>query len=183
MNVVINYDLPHSPEDYVHRIGRTGRAGASGIAMSLMVSEDQRILGDIEKLVKKSIDRQTLDLPSSGRGESFPSSSRERSASRGERSAGRPERSERADRGGDTSSRNYAPPRRPAPPADPIFSQPYQPKEAPQTGAGPASESSAAAERQSSGMPSVQKGPVIAGIRRAPKTVPALLGGKIKSSD
>jgi len=39
---VINYDLPYAPEDYVHRIGRTGRAGASGTAMSLMTPEDQR---------------------------------------------------------------------------------------------------------------------------------------------
>jgi ATP-dependent RNA helicase RhlE len=177
---VINYDLPHSPEDYVHRIGRTGRAGASGIAMSLMVSEDQRILGDIEKLVKKSIDRQTLDLPSSGRSES---SFQGRGSSRSERSTGRPERSERGDRGSETASRTFAPARRPAPPADPIFSQPYQPKDAPKTEAAETAGSSATSERQPSGMPSVQKGPIIAGIRRAPKTVPALLGGKIKASD
>lgn len=180
---VINYDLPHSPEDYVHRIGRTGRAGASGIAMSLMVSEDQRILGDIEKLVKKSIDRQTLDLPSSGRSES---SFQERGSNRGERSAGRPERSERGergDRGIQAASRTYAPARRPAPPADPIFSQPYQPKDAPKIEAANTAGSSTTSEGQPSGMPSVQKGPIIAGIRRAPKTVPALLGGKMKTSD
>ncbi|MFN7643520.1 MAG: DEAD/DEAH box helicase [Burkholderiales bacterium] len=53
---VINYDLPYSPEDYVHRIGRTGRAGASGMALSLMTgSNDDRLLADIEKLVKSKL--------------------------------------------------------------------------------------------------------------------------------
>ena len=40
---VINFDLPHSPEDYVHRIGRTGRAGASGQALSLMMDKDRAL--------------------------------------------------------------------------------------------------------------------------------------------
>ena len=48
---VINYELPNVPEDYVHRIGRTGRAGASGIAMSLVCSEEQEYLTSIEKLL------------------------------------------------------------------------------------------------------------------------------------
>jgi ATP-dependent RNA helicase RhlE len=59
---VINYDLPFSPEDYVHRIGRTGRAGASGVALSLMTSEDQRLLADIEKLLKRKLVVDTLPL-------------------------------------------------------------------------------------------------------------------------
>jgi ATP-dependent RNA helicase RhlE len=59
---VINYDLPHSPEDYVHRIGRTGRAGASGVALSLMTSEDARYLGDIEKLIKRKLPQQSLSV-------------------------------------------------------------------------------------------------------------------------
>jgi ATP-dependent RNA helicase RhlE len=54
---VINYDLPNVPEDYVHRIGRTGRAGSPGEAISL-VSEDERgYLADIEKLIQKRITR------------------------------------------------------------------------------------------------------------------------------
>ncbi len=58
---VINYDLPHSPEDYVHRIGRTGRAGASGDAISLMAPDEERYLLDIEKLTKTKIERRRLE--------------------------------------------------------------------------------------------------------------------------
>ncbi len=54
--VVLNFDLPFTAEDYVHRIGRTGRAGASGIATSLMAPGDERLLADIEKLIKKTIE-------------------------------------------------------------------------------------------------------------------------------
>ena len=53
---VVNYDLPHSPEDYVHRIGRTGRAGASGEAISLVSESETRYLKDIEKLIGKPLD-------------------------------------------------------------------------------------------------------------------------------
>jgi ATP-dependent RNA helicase RhlE len=52
---VINYDLPNVPETYVHRIGRTGRAGASGIAVSFCDYEEKMYLKDIERLIKKSI--------------------------------------------------------------------------------------------------------------------------------
>ncbi len=52
---VINYDLPNLPETYVHRIGRTGRAGLSGIALSFCNIEEKPYLADIEKLIKKSI--------------------------------------------------------------------------------------------------------------------------------
>ena len=48
---VINFELPNIPEDYVHRIGRTGRAGASGEAISLVSSDEKTYLRDIEKLV------------------------------------------------------------------------------------------------------------------------------------
>jgi superfamily II DNA/RNA helicase len=57
---VINFDLPHSPEDYVHRIGRTGRAGASGIAYSLKAPGDERYLADIENLIKKPLEKAEL---------------------------------------------------------------------------------------------------------------------------
>lgn len=52
---VINYDLPNESESYVHRIGRTARAGASGIAISFCDSEEKAFLKDIEKLIGKSI--------------------------------------------------------------------------------------------------------------------------------
>ncbi|HEY8023251.1 MAG TPA: DEAD/DEAH box helicase [Burkholderiaceae bacterium] len=52
---VINYDLPYNAEDYVHRIGRTGRAGASGDAISLYSDKDERLLIDIEKMIKQKL--------------------------------------------------------------------------------------------------------------------------------
>ena len=54
---VINFDIPHSPEDYVHRIGRTGRAGQEGEAISLVSPDDLEALAAIERLIKKRIDR------------------------------------------------------------------------------------------------------------------------------
>jgi ATP-dependent RNA helicase RhlE len=52
---VFNYDLPQTPETYVHRIGRTGRAGASGVAVSFCDYEEKTMLSDIQKLIKKNI--------------------------------------------------------------------------------------------------------------------------------
>jgi superfamily II DNA/RNA helicase len=57
---VINFDLPYNAEDYVHRIGRTGRAGASGDAISLYTDKDTRLLVDIEKLIKHTISKVDL---------------------------------------------------------------------------------------------------------------------------
>jgi ATP-dependent RNA helicase RhlE len=54
---VINYELPHTAEDYVHRIGRTGRAGKQGTAISLFAPEESGRLADIEKLIKRPIER------------------------------------------------------------------------------------------------------------------------------
>ncbi len=53
--LVINYELPYVPEDYIHRIGRTGRAGASGLAISFVAPDEARLLDEIEKLLKKSV--------------------------------------------------------------------------------------------------------------------------------
>jgi ATP-dependent RNA helicase RhlE len=52
---VVNYDLPNVPETYVHRIGRTARAGANGIAISLCDGEEVAFLRDIEKLIRMSL--------------------------------------------------------------------------------------------------------------------------------
>ena len=57
---VVNYELPHVPEDYVHRIGRTGRAGSTGEAISLVCPEEHGLLADIEKLLKRKIERETV---------------------------------------------------------------------------------------------------------------------------
>ena len=62
---VINFDLPFNAEDYVHRIGRTGRAGASGDALSLCSPNEKKQLADIEKLIKRplTIERLVVDVP------------------------------------------------------------------------------------------------------------------------
>jgi superfamily II DNA/RNA helicase len=59
---VFNFDVPFNAEDYVHRIGRTGRAGASGLAFTLVSREDARLVSDIEKLIKKKIELEALEL-------------------------------------------------------------------------------------------------------------------------
>ena len=59
---VINYDLPNVPETYVHRIGRTGRAGATGMAISFCGAEERSYLRDIEKLIRRPIEVRT-DAP------------------------------------------------------------------------------------------------------------------------
>ena len=53
--LVVNYELPHTPEDYVHRIGRTGRAGASGEAISFVAPEEEKYLVEIERMLKKKV--------------------------------------------------------------------------------------------------------------------------------
>jgi ATP-dependent RNA helicase RhlE len=57
---VVNFDLPNVPEDYVHRIGRTGRAGANGEAVSLVCVDEKQLLRDIEKLIKREIPQEVI---------------------------------------------------------------------------------------------------------------------------
>ncbi|HYN53315.1 MAG TPA: DEAD/DEAH box helicase, partial [Methylotenera sp.] len=59
---VINYEIPSAPEDYVHRIGRTGRAGASGIAISFVSPEEDKYMVEIEKLIKRPITKETIEI-------------------------------------------------------------------------------------------------------------------------
>jgi|TARA_B110000908_G_scaffold11808_1_gene13784 ATP-dependent RNA helicase RhlE len=58
---VVNFDLPNVPEDYVHRIGRTGRAGATGEAVSLVSADEFKQLSDIERLIGELLQRQSVD--------------------------------------------------------------------------------------------------------------------------
>ncbi len=58
---VVNFELPNVPEDYVHRIGRTGRAGATGVAMSLVSAEERPLLADIERLLKKPLPKVVIE--------------------------------------------------------------------------------------------------------------------------
>ena len=57
---VVNYELPHVPEDYVHRIGRTARAGLEGHAVSLVCVDEQRLLRDIERLLNREIEKEIV---------------------------------------------------------------------------------------------------------------------------
>jgi len=107
---VINFDVPHSPEDYVHRIGRTGRAGLTGEAISLVAPEDMETLGAIERLIKKRIER-VLVPGFQPHGASVATLMGDQPSTR------RSSPSVRRDR----------PPQKPAKPADPIFSAPYEP--------------------------------------------------------
>jgi len=72
---VVNYELPNVPEDYVHRIGRTGRAGATGLAVSLVSSDESGLLKDIERLLRKSVPKSDLPhfkaAPPPARGEEY----------------------------------------------------------------------------------------------------------------
>ncbi len=103
---VINFDVPHSPEDYVHRIGRTGRAGLPGEAISLVAPEDMESLGAIERLIKKKIERVLVP-------------------------GFQPHGASVATLMGDQPSPRRSSPNvrrdRPVKPADPIFSKPYEP--------------------------------------------------------
>jgi len=80
---VVNYELPHTPEDYVHRIGRTGRAGLPGEAISLVGPEEMKYLEDIEKMLKRNLPRAAA--PESLAESRHPSRPREAHRERGAR--------------------------------------------------------------------------------------------------
>jgi len=120
---VINYELPYTPEDYIPRIGRTGRAGMPGEAISLVCPDETRLLADIEKLLKRAIPRQAAEEIGAVRGaERETEPGRERRPRREARDAGSPH---------STPAARPAPPPRAARPqqaADGFdFSKPYQP--------------------------------------------------------
>jgi ATP-dependent RNA helicase RhlE len=153
---VINFDIPRSPEDYVHRIGRTGRAGLTGEAISLVAPGDLEALGAIERLIRKRIERVLVP--------GFEPDARTVAALMGAE-APRTRRREGPPR--DRVTRPPVPaPRQSAPPppagqqqakhADPIFSRPYEP------GGVPAA-------------PNPQ--PLMAHPRRRERPIAALLGG------
>jgi superfamily II DNA/RNA helicase len=188
---VINYDLPYSPEDYVHRIGRTGRAGASGMALSLMTgSNDDRLLADIEKLIKAKLPTQDLSVDASLPGErregrlegSGERTERPQRGARPERSAREEPRADRTeaaepierterldpiDRPRRSRERTDTARSRPNAPLavrtidDPLFSRPYEPSA--EAATVPASADSFEAPRPLA--------------RRNARPVPALLGG------
>lgn len=87
---VVNFELPNVPEDYVHRIGRTGRAGESGHALSLVSADEGKMLAGIEKLIKKQLPRKevegfepTNNLPLKPKAKADPSKARGRNGNGG----------------------------------------------------------------------------------------------------
>ncbi len=96
---VVNFELPNVPEDYVHRIGRTGRAGESGHALSLVSADEGKLLAGIEKLIKKQLPRKEVEgfepvnnLPLKPKAKADPSRARSRNGGGNARSgAGRPD--------------------------------------------------------------------------------------------
>ncbi len=86
---VVNFDLPHVPEDYVHRIGRTGRAGSTGEALSLVCAEDRPLLGAVERLIGKKIEIRHVEGFDAGRRSSEPMEEERRPQARGDGGRGR----------------------------------------------------------------------------------------------
>jgi len=134
---VFNFDLPFNAEDYVHRIGRTGRAGASGVAVSLVTPSDARLLADIEKLIKLKAEVEPFQIAGGdghgqaryndghrhwGRDDREGADSRPRRGSRSEPDEG--------DRGGRFGRDARAAARPARAPADPFFDKPYEPSTA-----------------------------------------------------
>ena len=127
---VFNFDVPYNAEDYVHRIGRTGRAGASGLAVTLVDRDDVRLVGDIERLIKKKIELEPFELVDD-RPIRAPYRARETTEARPFRDADQfarePERVERAERAerAERPVRDIERPRRSAA-SDPFFDKPYE---------------------------------------------------------
>jgi ATP-dependent RNA helicase RhlE len=143
---VVNFDLPHVPEDYVHRIGRTGRAGATGEAISLVCADDKPLLADIEKVIRRQVPSEIVagfepnpneraEPIQRGRGASRPAPTRESGGGHGRGShgaakkpSGRPAHAERA----------AAPARDHKGPARPATGRPAEPQRARSVQAAPA---------------------------------------------
>ena len=123
---VFNFDIPFHAEDYVHRIGRTGRAGQSGLAVNFVSKSDARLVADIEKLLKTKIDLEAIEFE-----EDLPDIRKQGHINDGRRlykqegdDSGREAYVARAPR---EPRSDYKPRTRSAAPADPFFDKPYEP--------------------------------------------------------
>ena len=185
---VFNFDVPFNAEDYVHRIGRTGRAGASGLAVTLVDRDDARLVGDIERLIKKKIELEPFELvddrprrapyrarevAADSTDERVPAAAASPAAERAprdvERFAREPERYHRETRE-PREARDFDRPRRsfaPAPLAqDPFFDKPYEP-------AAPSADKPAWEQKNAAAIPVRGMSPNI----RSKRKVGSLLGG------
>jgi superfamily II DNA/RNA helicase len=153
---VFNFDVPFNAEDYVHRIGRTGRAGASGLAITLVTRDDARMIAEIERLIRRKIEIEPIELederPRRPRRRSFDDDAEGVPEAVAERQLPR------------------VPPvialRRPA--DDPFFDRPYEP-----AGSGAAAWEKSAAELK----PAAPARPGLSPNIRPKKKVASLLGG------
>ncbi len=152
---VINFDLPRAPEDYVHRIGRTGRAGASGVALSLVAPGEERYLADIEKLIKKKLIVEHLVVEASSSRSDRSSENKYESKYEGRSDYSKTERGTRRDRVRSSL---------PGHSSDDFFFKPYEDL-APTPSQLAAQAASVAAVRPS-------------GVKRPVRAIPVLLGGK-----
>ena len=161
---VFNFDVPFNAEDYVHRIGRTGRAGASGLAVTLVTRDDSRLVSDIEKLIKKKLDLEAFELEDDRR-----------------RSYRRRDEDSRDEGAGPDARERASQPRRSAPPprsTDPFFDKPYEPAPSAEPAAWERTTATPSGSRMSSGPSgSTQRSSLSANIRTK-KKVASLLGGK-----
>jgi ATP-dependent RNA helicase RhlE len=137
---VINFDVPHSPEDYVHRIGRTGRAGLTGEAISLVAPDDLDSLAAIERLIKRRIERVLIP--------GFEPHGATVAALMGDQPSRKPKRGEPA-------------PAKGKPATDPIFSKPYEP------GTAPPAPQKPEAPRESPKRKQPQRAALLGGLKRA----------------
>jgi ATP-dependent RNA helicase RhlE len=119
---VVNFELPNSPEDYVHRIGRTGRAGSTGTALSLVCPAEHERLAEIEKTIRLRIPREIV--VGFGHASEAPLMEPPRKDRRRTPEDDRLTHAHRRDAGARSA---------PAQQADPIFSRPYEPGMAPPT--------------------------------------------------
>ncbi len=126
---VFNFDVPFNAEDYVHRIGRTGRAGASGLAVSFVAPSDTRLVADIEKLIKTKLDLEAIEFE-----EDRPRISEQGRINDGRRlyreaeEGSAPRREPREPREAREPREHREPRREPvrSAPRDPFFDQPYE---------------------------------------------------------
>jgi ATP-dependent RNA helicase RhlE len=109
---VFNFDVPFNAEDYIHRIGRTGRAGATGLAISFASPSDARLISDIEKLTKQKIELEAIEFENDRPKERINTGRR------------RWEEEERVARESRQSNPQYAVPKLSK---DPFFEKPYEP--------------------------------------------------------
>jgi len=165
---VFNFDVPFNAEDYVHRIGRTGRAGASGLAVTLVTRDDARNISDIEKLIHKKIELEPFEVASER-----PTRAPRRELDDEPRRAPRREFDDEPRRDPPIALRPALPPRAPAPQKnrDPFFDRPYE-----------ASATTSAAPEWETAAPSTPIGrAALSANIRSKRKVAALLGGGTKA--